>query len=151
MAIYVFSDLGSIAGGWLSSFLISKGWSVNSARKTTMLICALAVLPIFFASQTANLWIAVGLISLATAAHQGWSANLFTLVSDMFPKNAVGSVVGIGGMFGAVGGMLIATATGFLLEKTGSYVPIFIIASVSYLFALILIQVLTPKLKPIHQ
>jgi len=150
VAIYVFSDLGSIAGGWLSSFLISKGWSVNSARKTTMLICALAVLPIFFASQTNNLWIAVALISLATAAHQGWSANLFTLVSDMFPKNAVGSVVGIGGMFGAVGGMLIATATGYLLEKTGSYVPLFIIASVSYLLALVMIQVLAPKLKPIH-
>ncbi len=150
VAIYVFSDLGSIAGGWLSSFLINKGWSVNSARKTTMLICALAVVPIFFASQTANLWIAVGLISLATAAHQGWSANLFTLVSDMFPKNAVGSVVGIGGMFGAVGGMLIATATGYLLDKTGSYVPLFIIASISYLLALILIQVLAPKLKPLH-
>src|SRR5690606_34630958 len=87
VAIYVFSDFGSIAGGWLSSFLINKGWSVNAARKTTMLICALAVLPIFFASQTADLWVAVGLISLATAAHQGWSANLFTLVSDMFPKN----------------------------------------------------------------
>jgi ACS family hexuronate transporter-like MFS transporter len=149
VAIYVFSDFGSIAGGWLSSFLINKGWSVNAARKTTMLICALAVLPIFFASQTADLWMAVGLISLATAAHQGWSANLFTLVSDMFPKNAVGSVVGIGGMFGAVGGMLIATAAGYLLQKTGSYVPLFLIASVSYLFALILIQVLAPKLKPI--
>ncbi|GAA0878532.1 MFS transporter [Algoriphagus jejuensis] len=150
VAIYVLSDLGSVAGGWLSSFLINKGWSVNSARKTTMLICALAVLPIFFTSQTANLWIAVGLISLATAAHQGWSANLFTLVSDMFPKNAVGSVVGIGGMCGAVGGMLIATATGYLLDKTESYVPLFIISSVSYLLALLLIQVLAPKLKPMR-
>jgi ACS family hexuronate transporter-like MFS transporter len=149
VAIYVLSDFGSIAGGWLSSFLINKGWSVNAARKTTMLICAMAVLPIFFASQTADLWVAVGLISLATAAHQGWSANLFTLVSDMFPKNAVGSVVGIGGMFGAVGGMLIATAAGYLLEKTGSYVPLFLIASVSYLFALVLVQILAPKLKPI--
>lgn len=150
VAIYVFSDFGSIAGGWLSSNLINKGWSVNSARKTTMLICALAVLPIFFASQTADLWMAVGLISLATAAHQGWSANLFTLVSDMFPKNAVGSVVGIGGMAGAVGGMIVATAAGYLLTQTGSYVSLFLIASFSYLFALLLIQLLSPKLSPLR-
>lgn len=150
IAIYIFSDLGSIGGGWLSSFLMRKGWSVNLARKTTMLICALAVTPIFFASQTADLWVAVGLISLATAAHQGWSANLFTLVSDMFPKQAVGSVVGIGGMAGAIGGMIVSTAAGYLLTATGSYMALFIIASGSYLFALFLIQFLAPKLNPVQ-
>lgn len=151
IAIYIFSDLGSIGGGWLSSFLIKKGWSINAARKTTMLICALAVTPIFFASQTSNLWIAVGLISLATAAHQAWSANLFTLVSDMFPKQATGSVVGIGGMAGAIGGMIVATAAGYVLTVSGSYMALFILASVSYLFALLVIQLLAPKLKPVHE
>lgn len=150
IAIYVFSDLGSIGGGWLSSFLMRKGWSVNLARKTTMLICALAVTPIFFASQTSDLWVAVGLISLATAAHQGWSANLFTLASDMFPKQAVGSVVGIGGMAGAIGGMIVSTAAGYLLTATGNYMALFIIASGSYLVALFLIQFLAPKLKPVQ-
>ena len=150
VAIYVFSDLGSIGGGWLSSFFIQKGWSINLARKAAMLICALAVTPIFFVSQTADLWVAVGLISLATAAHQGWSANLFTLVSDMFPKQAVGSVVGIGGMAGAIGGMLVSTAVGYLLSATGSYVALFIIASFSYLLALLVIQLLAPKLNPLQ-
>ena len=150
VVIYIVSDLGSIGGGWLSSFLIRKGWSINLARKTTMLICALAVTPIFFASQTTNLWMAVGLISLATAAHQGWSANLFTLVSDMFPRQAVGSVVGIGGMAGAVGGMIVSTAAGYLLTVTGNYLALFIIASCSYLLALVFIQFLAPKLIPIQ-
>ncbi len=149
VAIYVFSDLGSIAGGWLSSFLIKRGWSVNKARKFTMLVCALAVTPIFFASLTANLWVAVALISLATAAHQGWSANLFTLVSDLFPRQAVGSVVGIGGMAGAVGGMIVATAIGYILSVTGNYFSVFIIASAAYLLALLVIQFLTPKMIPV--
>lgn len=146
VAIYVLSDFGSIAGGWFSSFLIKKGWSINAARKTTMLICALAVIPIYFASQTTDLWTAVALVSLATAAHQGWSANLFTLVSDMFPKQAVGSVVGIGGMAGAVGGMIVATAAGYILTVTGSYVSLFIIASCAYLLALAVIHLLVPKM-----
>ena len=149
VAIYIFSDLGSIAGGWLSTYLIRRGWSINAARKFTMLICALAVTPIFFASLTTNLWMAVALISLATAAHQGWSANLFTLVSDLFPKQAVGSVVGIGGMAGAVGGMVVATAIGYILSVTGSYLSVFIIASVAYLLALLVIHFLVPKLDPI--
>ncbi len=149
VAIYVFSDFGSIAGGWCSSYLISKGWGINSARKFTMLICALAVVPIFYASQTSNLWMAVGLISLATAAHQGWSANLYTLVSDMFPKNAVGSVVGMGGMAGAIGGMIIATTAGYLLQQTGSYILLFLLASFSYLLALLVIHLLAPKLHPL--
>jgi len=148
VVIYLAADLGSIGGGWLSSMLIKRGWTVNAGRKTTMLICALSVIPIIFAVQASSLWVAVGLISLATAAHQGWSANLFTLVSDTFPRRAVGSVVGIGGFAGAVGGMLIATVTGYLLQWTGSYVPIFFVASLAYLFALTIIHLLAPQLQP---
>ncbi len=145
--IYVAADFGSIGGGYLSSALIKRGWSVNAGRKTAMLVCALCVVPIIFAVRASNLWVAVALISLATAAHQGWSANLFTLVSDMFPRRVVGSVVGIGGFAGAVSGMLIATITGLLLEWTGSYVPIFIFAASAYLFALLVIHLLVPRLE----
>ncbi|HJY83892.1 MAG TPA: MFS transporter, partial [Candidatus Binatia bacterium] len=147
VVIYIVADVGSIGGGWLSSTLIKRGWSVNAGRKTAMLICALCVTPIVFASQAATLWLAVGLISLATAAHQGWSANIFTMASDMFPRRAVGSVVGIGGMAGSVGGMLVASSAGLLLEWTGSYVPLFIIAGSGYLIALLIIHLLTPHLE----
>jgi len=148
IAIYLIADVGSVGGGWLSSFLIKSGWSINAARKSTMLACALCVMPIAFATQVASLWAAVGLIGLAAAAHQGWSANIFTLASDMFPRRAVGSVVGIGGFGGAVGGMLIATAVGHLLQWTGSYVPVFLLAGAAYLLALLVIQVLAPRLTP---
>jgi len=148
--IYVAADVGSIGGGWLSSTLIKRGWSVNAGRKTAMLVCALCVVPIIFAARASNLWIAVALIGLATAAHQGWSANLFTLVSDTFPRRAVGSVVGIGGFAGSVSGMLIATATGYLLERTGSYVPIFFVAASAYLFALLVIHLFAPRLEPVR-
>ena len=113
-----------------------------------MLACALAVTPIALASTANNLWVAVGLVGLAAAAHQGWSANLFTLVSDTFPRQAVGSVVGFGGMAGAVGGMLIAKLTGYILEATGTYVVVFLIASSAYLAALAVIHLLLPKLEP---
>jgi MFS transporter, ACS family, hexuronate transporter len=148
VVIYLIADVGSIGGGWLSSTLIKRGWSINAGRKTAMLICAVCVVPIVFASQTSNLWVAVILIGIAAAAHQGWSANIFTLVSDTFPRQAVGSVVGIGGMAGAVGGMLIARIVGEILERTGSYVPIFIIAGSAYLIALLVIHLLAPKLEP---
>jgi ACS family hexuronate transporter-like MFS transporter len=148
IVIYLIADVGSIGGGWLSSFLIKRGWSINAARKTTMLICALCVVPVVFATQVSSLWSAVGLIGLATAAHQGWSANLFTLASDMFPRRAVGSVVGIGGMSGAVGGMFNAAAVGLLLQLTGSYVPVFLCAGAAYLLALVVIQLLVPTLEP---
>jgi ACS family hexuronate transporter-like MFS transporter len=146
--IYLIADVGSIGGGWLSSFLIRRGWSVNGGRKTAMLVCALCVVPIVFASQTSNLWVAVILIGLAAAAHQGWSANLFTITSDTFPRQAVGSVVGIGGMAGAIGGMMIARIVGEILERTGSYVPVFIIAGSAYLVALLIIHLLAPRLDP---
>jgi ACS family hexuronate transporter-like MFS transporter len=148
ITIYLVADVGSIGGGWLSSHLIKRGLTVNAARKTAMLVCALCVVPIVFASRVSGLWSAVALISLAAAAHQGWSANLFTLASDMFPRRAVGSVVGMGGMAGAIGGMLIATATGHLLQLTGSYLAIFVVAGFAYLAALIVIHVLAPRLAP---
>lgn len=147
VVIYLVADVGSIGGGWISSALIKRGWTVNRSRKTAMLICALSVVPIMFAAKAANLWVAVGLVSLAAAAHQGWSANLFTLTSDMFPRRAVGSVVGIGGMAGAIGGMFIALIVGEILQRTGSYVPIFIMAGSAYLIALAVIHFLAPKLE----
>jgi MFS transporter, ACS family, hexuronate transporter len=149
VVIYLVADVGSIGGGWFSSSLIKRGWSINAARKTAMLISALCVVPIIFAAKASNLWVAVVLVSLAAAAHQGWSANLFTLSSDMFPRRAVGSVVGIGGMAGAVGGMVIALVVGEILQRTGSYVPIFAMAGSAYLVAWVVIQVLTPRLEPV--
>lgn len=143
--IYLVSDGGSIFFGWLSSRLIQKGWTVNIARKITMLICALCVVPIVFASTTSSVAVAVGLIALAAAAHQGWSANMYTLASDMFPKTNVGSVVGIGSMFGAMGGVLFAASTGIIRVKFG-YIPLFAIAGSAYLIALTLIHLLAPKL-----
>jgi MFS transporter, ACS family, aldohexuronate transporter len=147
VTIYLIADVGSIGGGWLSSSLLKRGWTVNRARKTAMLVAALAVVPIVFASVAENLWVAVVLVGIAAAAHQGWSANLFTLSTDMFPRHAVGSVVGFGGMAGAVGGMLIAKLTGYILEATGSYVPVFIIAGVAYLTALGIVHLLAPTLE----
>ena len=149
VAIYLVADVGSIGGGWLSSSLIRRGWSVNSGRKVAMLVCALAVVPMVFASGASHLWTAVALVSLAAAAHQGWSANLFTTASDMFPRQAVGSVVGLGGMAGAVGGMLIAKLTGAILEATGSYLPVFFIAAFAYLVGLLIIHLLVPRLEPV--
>jgi MFS transporter, ACS family, hexuronate transporter len=149
VAIYVMADLGSIAGGWFSSALIRRGWPVYRARKTAMLTCALLVVPIVFAATARSLWLAVGLIGLAAAAHQGFSANLLTFPSDMFPRRTVASVAGIGGFGGAVGGMGIATLTGYLLEWTHSYVPVFMLAGTAYLVALVVIQILLPRLDPL--
>jgi ACS family hexuronate transporter-like MFS transporter len=143
IVIFVMADVGSIFGGWLAGRFIRMGWSVNRARKTAM-----GVVPIVFAANADNLWLAVGLIGLATAGHQGWSANVFTLTSDMFPRRAVASVVGIGGFAGAVGGMMIATFTGFLLQTTGSYVPVFLMAGSAYLIALLVVHLLAPRLEP---
>jgi len=149
VVIYVVADVGSIGGGWLSSSLLKRGWSVNAARKTAMLVCAVSVTPIVFASRAHDLWVAVGLVALAAGAHQGWSANIFTTASDMFPRKAVGSVVGIGGMAGAIGGMLIAKITGYLLQVTGTYLVVFFIAGSMYLLALGVFQILVPKIEPV--
>ncbi|MSU25299.1 MAG: MFS transporter [Opitutus sp.] len=146
--IYLLADVGSIGGGWISSRLLKLGWTTNKARKTAMLTCALCVVPIVFATKASNVWIAVVLVGIAAAAHQGWSANLFTLTSDMFPRKAVGSVVGIGGMAGAIGGMVLALIVGEVLQRTGRYDVLWIIAASAYLFALLVIHLLSPKLEP---
>ena len=148
VVIYTLTSVGSVGGGWLSGALMKRGWTVNRSRKTVMLICALAVLPIVFASVVSELWFAVALIGLAAAAHQGWSANLFTMTSDMFPKKAIGSVVGLGGMVGAVGGMLFQTVSGYILEWTGSYLILFIVSGLAYLGTLGIIHLLVPTLAP---
>lgn len=148
LVIYVISDVGSIAGGWFSSALIHHGHSVNAARKWAMFLCALLVLPISIVYRVSGLWPASILIGLAAAGHQGFSANLYTLSSDLFPSRAVASVVGIGGMAGAIGGMLIAEIVGHVLQWTGSYMIPFFIASSAYLFALLFIHLLSPRLIP---
>jgi MFS transporter, ACS family, aldohexuronate transporter len=148
--IYQIATIGSVAGGWLPARLMAKGWTLNRARKTAMLVPALCVLPIVFAPLVSSMWTAVVLIGLAAAAHQAWSANLFTFSSDMFPKRAVGSVVGIGGMGGAVGGMFIALAVGQILTVTGgSYVIIFAMAGTAYLLAFGVIHLLVPTITPV--
>jgi ACS family hexuronate transporter-like MFS transporter len=147
VVIYVIADVGSVAGGWFSSWLIHRGKSVNLARKSALLICAVCVVPIVFAYNMQSMWGAVLLIGLAAAGHQGFSANLFTLTSDTFPAQAVGSVVGMGGMAGAIGGMLIATIVGHTLQWTGSYMIPFLMAGFAYLLALAAIQFLVPRLE----
>jgi ACS family hexuronate transporter-like MFS transporter len=149
-AIYLCALVGSIGGGWLSSTLIKNGWTANRARKTTMLICALCVVPIVFTTYVESLWLAVGIIGLAAAAHQGFSANLFTLASDTFEARAVGSVVGIGQLAGALGGIIIAGAIGLILYNTNSYTLIFLIPAGAYLLALGVIQLTMPRLEPVR-
>jgi ACS family hexuronate transporter-like MFS transporter len=148
VAIYLISDVGSVAGGWISSSLIKLGHSVNMARKTAMLICAVGVIPVVFAYRVHSTWSAVLLIGLAAACHQGFSANAYTLTSDMFPARAVGSVVGIGGMAGAIGGLCIAWIVGHVLQWTGSYKVPFLIAGSAYLVALLVIHALVPRMEP---
>jgi ACS family hexuronate transporter-like MFS transporter len=144
--IYSGACVGSIAGGWLSGSLLKRGWSLNASRKSALLVCAFAVTPIMISARTTNAWLAVFLIAIAAGAHQGWSANIYTLASDMFPRNAVGSVVGFGTMAGAIGGMCIAKAVGYILQRTGSYVPVFVMAGSAYLVAFVFVQLLAPKL-----
>ena len=150
VAVYLLSDVGSIGGGWLSSRFIKMGWTINRSRKTTMLICALLALPVAFAAHASSLWLAVGIIGIATAAHQGFSANLYTLPGDVFPRSAVGSVVGIGGMIGAIGGMVMAKYAGYVLDQIGVYTPIFVVAASVYLLALLAIHLLSPRLEPVE-
>jgi ACS family hexuronate transporter-like MFS transporter len=148
--IYATASVGGIGGGWLSSYLIKSGVSIDKARKNTILICALCVLPIIFISYLDNIWLIVLFLSLAAAGHQGWAANIFTVVSDIYPKTAVGSMMGISGFFGAIGGALSASFVGLLLESTHSYALIFIIASVMYLVNWLIIKIAIPVIKPIQ-
>jgi MFS transporter, ACS family, hexuronate transporter len=147
LVIYLISDVGSVAGGWLSSSFIQSGKTVNASRKSTMLICALCVVPVVFVPNIASLWISVVVIGVAAAAHQGFSSNLLTLPSDMFPGSVVASVVGLGGMAGAVGGMLIAKLVSHFLQQTHSYVVPFRLAGSAYLVALAVLHGMVPKLQ----
>lgn len=150
VVVYLMADGGSVMGGWLSSFFLHRGWTVNMARKTAMLTCAILVLPIVTVSHITHLWPAVVIIGLAAAAHQGWSANLFTLASDTAPRSAVGSIVGIGGMMGAVGSFIFQDVIGHVVEWThGSYAIPFLVSGSAYLSALLVIHLLVPGLEPI--
>jgi ACS family hexuronate transporter-like MFS transporter len=149
VVVYLVSDVGSIGGGWLSSRLIRLGYTVNRARKLTMLLASVLVMPVMFAMHAENLWLAVAIVGVATAAHQAFSATLYTFPSDVFPKQAVGTVVGIGGTAGAIGGMLMAKYAGWVLDGVGSYTPIFIVAGTVYILALIVVHALSPRLKPV--
>jgi ACS family hexuronate transporter-like MFS transporter len=148
ITVYLLADVGSVFGGWLSSSLIGKGRSVNVARKSAMLLCAIFILPVTMAPNVDSKWLAVWLVGIAAAAHQGFSANLFTTASDMFPRKAVGSVVGIGGFAGGVGGFIMNLGAGWLKQNTGSYVIMFLIAGFTYLIALLIFHLLVPRLEP---
>lgn len=148
MLIYVVASVGSIAGGWLAGHFMKRGWTVNKARKITMLIFGAFVVPVFYSAMTDNKWTAAVLITIAASAHQAWSANVFSLAGDMFPKRVVGSVTGLGGMIGAVGGMVLFYITGKVLKQTGNYLPVFVLASLAYVLALLIIHLIVPKLEP---
>lgn len=148
VAIYLLADVGSVGGGWLSGVLIKRNWTVNAARKVTMLIAALLIVPTMLAPRVDGLWISVGIVGLAAAAHQWWSANLFTLASDMFPRPALGSVVGVGGFAGAMGGVIFQRITGIVLQNNGNnYTPIFVVCGLAYVTALAVIHLLAPRLE----
>lgn len=148
--IYNMSAVGSIGGGWLPSLLARRGLTPVRARLGTMLLCALAAVPMLFAARVPTEWGAIALLSLAVGAHQGWSANLYTTISDMFPSGAVGSIAGIAGMAGSVGAAILSIGAGRMLEKTHSYTPLFMLAGSVYLVALVLLQTLAPGLKRVH-
>ncbi len=148
MLAYAISIIGSVGGGQISSTLIAHGKTANVGRKVAMLICVLCIVPIFAVPYIHSLWVVVALLGLATAGHQGWSANVFTLPSDMFPKVAVASVTGIGGMAGAFGGVLLLYSAGAIVEKTHSFVTLFIIACLAYPLALLVVHTLAPRLSP---
>jgi len=151
--VYSCTTVGSIGGGYLSGYLIKKGWPVYKARKTVMFIFALCVVPIITARYFSSLWVIVGLISLAAAAHQAWSANIFTTASDMFPRRAVSSIIGIGGMAGSVGGIIFQPLVGWLLDyftrqgdKALGYNLIFLICGLAYLVAWLIMHFFAPKM-----
>jgi ACS family hexuronate transporter-like MFS transporter len=151
VVIYLMTGVGSIGGGWLSSWLIKRGWTINAARKTAMLVCALCVVPVFAASRVSNVWVAVVLIGLAASAHQGFAANLITTVSDTAPRKVVGSIVGLGGTAACIGVIIFAKLVAYVLELTkGQYRDLLIIASCSYLVNLLIIHAINPRLKPME-
>ena len=154
-AIYVLASVGSIGGGWLSGRFMKLGWSVNRARKTTLFICAALVLPVFFAAITQSAWLAVALIAVAASAHQAWSANVFSLAGDMFPRRVVGSVIGLAGFAGSVGGLIVFLLIAHVRKLAeashdlGNYRLIFLAASLAYVTGAVMVQLLAPKLEPV--
>lgn len=150
ITIYLIADLGSIGGGWLSTHWIRRGWSITRARKVAMLICCLCTVPVIAVTQTENLWVVIGLVGLAHAAHQGLTSNLFTVVSDLFPRQAVGTVAGLGGMAGQIGTALMTLLTGYLLATSGSFTALFFIAGSSYLVAWTIFHFAVPTLEPLR-
>lgn len=151
--IYAIADGGSVFGGYLSGAFIKKGWTTNKARKLTLLICAIIILPVSLVAISDNIWIAVVLIGIGAGGHQAWSANIFTLVSDVFPKKATASVVGIGGMVGAVAGILGDKILGTILDQANNngYFWAFLIAGSMYLIILCLVHLLMPKMIPLDE
>ncbi|HEY4246111.1 MAG TPA: MFS transporter [Lacunisphaera sp.] len=157
LAIYLMADVGSIGGGWLSSSLLKRGWSLNAARKTAMLICVLGVLPVMATTQISSLWLGVFLVGLAMAAHQGWSSNLYTSISDLFPKHAIATVAGIGGTAGSLGAIALLKFTSWLFARAESqhadtshvYPILFVIAGLTYLVALLSFHLLVPRMEPV--
>jgi ACS family hexuronate transporter-like MFS transporter len=145
--IYVLSSVGSVCGGWLPKGFLRLGLSLKRARLAAMLTCACMVVPISVAGGLHSEWTAVGLLSLAASAHQGWSANIFTTASDMFPAEYVGTVVSFGQVGGALGGAIFAAVAGNILQFTHSYVPLFIYSGSAYLLALVMLRTLAPGLK----
>lgn len=153
LIMYLLADGGSIFGGWLSGAFMRKGWTVNKARKMTLLMCAIIILPVSYVAITESKWLAVVLIGIGAAGHQAWSANIFTLVSDVFPKKAVASVTGIGGMIGAVAGIIGDKLLGKVLDSAGNtgYFWAFMIAGFAYLIILGLVHLLMPKMTPLDE
>jgi ACS family hexuronate transporter-like MFS transporter len=147
MLIYIVADVGAVAGGWFAGKLMDRGWTVNRARKTALALCALMVVPVFYSGLTDNKWTAALLITLAASGHQAWSSNLFSIVGDMFPRRTVGSVTGFGGMISSVGSMLLFFVTGKVLKVTGHYLPVFILASIAYPLAAVILHLLVPRLE----
>jgi ACS family hexuronate transporter-like MFS transporter len=149
--MYLLSDVGSIAGGWFSSRLIQQGRTPNFARKVTMIIAGLCVLPLLFVTGVSNMWLAVLLIGIALAGHQAFSTNLLSIPPDMFPKRAVGSVIGLGGFAGGIGGMIMAKSTGLVLDATqGNYTIIFAMCTTVYFLAVAAIHLLSPRLAKVE-
>lgn len=153
LIMYLLADGGSIFGGWISGSFMRRGWSINKARKLTLLMCAIIILPVSYVAITESKWLAVVLIGIGAAGHQAWSANIFTLVSDVFPRKAVASVTGIGGMIGAVAGIIGDKLLGSVLDSAGNtgYFWAFLIAGSSYLIILGIVHLLMPKMTPLDE
>lgn len=149
VVIYLIADVGSVGGGWLSSWLLGRGWPANRARKTAILLCIACILPVCALGWVSQVWLAVALLGMATAGHQGWAANIFTILSDVYPGRAVGTMVGLCGLAGSLGGMVASSSTGLVLEWTGSYTPVFFVAGLVYLAGITLIHLGSPRLSAV--